>query len=499
MSVTLDIFSIATVPSNYSWDRGTPTIEYDTINTDVNSCSSINEFGELQYIGYAPYMFVTLSSDTGMVNPYNIAIKRSVNFGDYYNSELNISTSAKPSADTFCHTFMMPGTYSIEYEHTEYIETTLEAYSKPEGCLQRYCVQWYWGNLKNEGGNNSWRNDFTWKNTRNTFRYEKKWRFEPCEEDFGFNTRLYIQPTEEKQKNLIAWQWYNFVSDPEMYNPYNSPVTWLSAGFQQPEEITWAQSVGPAYNLRLPGKVAWKWNKITNDSSVSFAKNFTWDYTKSSSPGNTTWDYIRDNCYYSANPALSTVTYKTARKAFIKILEIPPTAYLRVFQPEHRTSPLTVRLSPRDIISGSFPIEKIVWDLGDGSPLLVQRRWANDYDLPFYHVSALRRTSDGIEKVTRLSLEERQLLNEDYSDPRNYDIIHTYVRSPETGFCFYPSLTAYASSTDTFDCASGVVGPIKYSDSANLDVKIFQTELTDNGKVILGQVNNHVAVWRADK
>jgi hypothetical protein len=141
-------------------------------------------------------------------------------------------------------------------------------------------------------------------------------------------------------------------------------------------------------------------------------------------------------------------------------------------------SPVTVKLTPRFTKCGSFPIEKIVWDLGDGSPLLEQRRWAPTIKAPFYYSGAIE---------------------EDADDPRNYDVIHTYNKTPESLFCFYPSMTAYASSTNTSDSVAVTIGPLSLVLFDPSQFKVLQNEFTDNKKILLGQIENNTAVWQADK
>lgn len=286
---------------------------------------------------------------------------------------------------------------------------------------------------------------------------------------------MYIQPVDEEDRVPLSWQWYNFLC--ESTNPHNTPTKWSASSFQQPEQLTWAGSSGPCLNLGQTEQTTWRWNNITL-SAGQFNTNVTWDETSCSSPQNATWNHIAENCTGSSAPLLSSGTQTIIKEALIRVLEIPPIAYLEVEQPSDRTSPLTVRLSPKSVVCGSFPIEKIVWDLGDGSPLLIQRRWSNTLEEPFVYSGAL---------------------SEDYQDPRNYDVIHTYTKTPQTGFSFYPSITAYTSSTNSSDCASVMVGPLKLPTTTGSNFKLLQNELSEHGKVLIGQIDDNVAVWRSDK
>lgn len=479
MSYTFDIFSIKTVPSDYSWDKGTPAQAggFTELVTDLSACelSSTNQLGTT-YVGYAPFVSVTLSSDPGDVSRSLLALKRTANFGDYYNSDSNMVIKTSLFNDLFCHVYVMPGLYTITLERTEYAEATSDPFG---ACLQRHCINWSWKSLSN------CTEDFsvTWRSTRRGNLYEKRWKFEPCEQGQTSINGVYIQKTDAPQeKGPLSWQWYNYKCASD--DPRNTPTVWLSSGFQQPDQMNWIDTSGPCVNLGQNSLALWKWNNITIIEGQNTA-NITWDETKSSEPGTTTWDFARDNCTGTIAPLLSTSTRVITKEAYIRVLEIPPTAYLRAIQPENKSSPMTVRLSPRDTICGSFPIEKIVWDLGDGSPLLTQRRWSNTVESPFVYAGIVDTTDS-----------ESLPLSADYQDPRNYDVIHTYTKTADSGFCFYPSITAYASSTNSFDCAAAMVGPLKMANTSGSNFRLLQNELTDHGKILIGQIDNNVAVWR---
>ena len=474
MSSTFDIFSIKSVPSTYSWDKGTPTLDFDEFNTELSACSAVStNDGGIEYVGYAPFVFVSLSSEPGQTSDSLLVLKRTADFGDFYNSDSNFVTYPTLSNELFCHTYIMPGLYTIRFERTEYIEVAAEAFSAFGACLQKHCIDWSWKTLANCTPELS----VTWSSTLSGNSYEKKWKFESCEAEWASNNGLYIQKVGEEERVPLSWQWYNFLC--ESTNPHNTPTQWLSSGFQQSGQLTWSESSGPCINLGQTEQTTWRWNNITCSLTAGqFTTSVTWDETRSIEPGNTTWDHIANNCTGSTAPSLSAGTQTTIKEALIRVLEIPPTAYLDVTQPSSRTSPLTVRLSPKSTVCGSFPIERIVWDLGDGSPLITQRRWSNTLEEPFVYSGALP---------------------EDYQDPRNYDIVHTYIKTPESGYCFYPSITAYTSSTNTSDCASVMVGPLKLPVTTGGNFKLLQNELSEHGKVLIGQVDDNVAVWRTDK
>ncbi len=475
MSATFDIFSVKSVPSTYSWDKGTPNVAYQEFVTDLTACSTINENGDVEYVGYAPFMFVSLSSSPGQVSNSFLSLRRRANFGDYYNSSSNIVTMPTLSNELFCHCYIMPGLYSVKLERTEYIQAKVKPLTLYGDCLQKHCIDWSWKTLATRSS------EFfvTWSSTLSGNPYEKKWKFEACEASWANNNAVYDQTTENQEKHPLSWQWYNFLCDPKIKNPNNTTTKWLSSGFQQPEQLTWLESTGPCIDLGYGPKFSLVWDRVTcAETEDQYTTSLTWDQTKLNEPNNLTWDTAQETCGDTETYTVSSQVQTIVKEAFIRVLEIPPTAYLKVFQPEDRLSPLTVTLSPRNIVCGSFPIEKIVWDLGDGSPLLTQRRWSNTLEKPFVYSGALP---------------------DDYEDPRNYDVVHTYVKTPESGFSFYPSLTAYASSTGTTDCAAAIVGPLKLASTNGSNFKLLQNELTDYGKVLIGQVDSNVGVWRADK
>lgn len=419
-NVTFDFFSIKTVPPDYSWDDGTPYVEfpYERLITDASLLSGTDS----TYIGYAPFAYISLSSSV-VPSPSSVAIQRVVDFGDYYNTESNITTSPTLSNEVYCHTYIMPGLYTIKFTKHEYVITLVEEYSD-----------------------------------------------------------LYIQPQQQAMQQLpFNWQWYNFLcSSPT--NPRNNPITWEQSGFQDSNQLIWSGVSGPCldFNSYNTASVDWLWNSISCDLNANpLARTLTWDETKSSSTFNKTWDEAGgDNCNQPSLALSAQEVVTITKEMMLRVIEIPPVAYLSAMDitPE-KLSPLTVRLTPRFVKTGSFPIEKIVWDLGDGSPLLTQRRWSPDSVSPFVFSN---------------------VFNLDWQDPRNFDIIYTYRKLPDSGFSYYPSITAYSSSTGTSDCASTIVGPLKLTAFDGATITLLQNELTDNGKVIVGETNDGVAVWKID-
>jgi hypothetical protein len=484
-NVTFDFLNIVSVPADYSWDEGTPLVEYPNSNliTDVVSSIDVNMQPDADYVGYAPFVSFSLSSFAGTPSPSSVAVQRLVDFGDYYNSDSNYVMNPTLSNAVFCHNYIMPGVYTITLTKTEYvINSTSSALFEPYSCMERYCdqgIQWTWNKTDCEYSSDP---KITWNSTLSNQTWEKRWIDRPeetCNASWAAVNGIYVETGDQfNSRYPLSWQWYNFLS--QSPNKHNTPTTWEQTGFQQSDQLSWSETSGPCYNFNSL-EVNWNWNNITCDLSANpFGTILTWDELQCIQPQATSWDDIKRTCGTSTN----TITTLSASKNVIthtralRVIEIPPTAYLDVTDlTPNKTSPLTVRLSPRIIKSGSFPIEKIVWNLGDGSPLLIQRRWDPTQESPFVFSNTY---------------------NLDWKDPRNYDIVHTYRKTNESGFSFYPSLTAYASSTGTLDCAAAMVGPLKLESTSEFNLSILQNELTDHGKVIIGEVGNTAAAWRMD-
>jgi hypothetical protein len=476
MNSTVEFYSFKTVLPDYSWDYGTPLVEYNTFLTNTQNfiAPSNNDLGR-EYVGYAPFFSVTLSSAAGSVALSSAAMRRDIDFGDYYNQETNNAFTASLSNVLFCHNYVMPGLYTIRFKQMEwvYIQT---ATSGIYDCLDRYCINWTWAQANCLIGGFP----ITWQSTLTGEEYEKIWRFEGCDADWASRAGLYIQPVEQRERFPLSWQWYNFFCQ-SINNPKNTPVTWAQATFQGPEELTWSGTSGPCLEISTNNTI-WRWDNIKCDTqSNPLVDPITWDETKCSEPGSKTWSQVALACEEIA-PTLSAGVREVIKEATIRVLEIPPKVYLHAVDlpdPEELRSPLTVRLTPRYIKCGSFPIEKIVWDLGDGSPLITQRRWANISEKPFAYNS---------------------VFNLDYEDPRNFDIIHTYNKDLQTVYAFYPSITAYASSTGTTDCAATVIGPIQVDSTKVVAPKLtlLQNELVKDKVVLLGDIDNTIAAWNVD-
>jgi hypothetical protein len=169
---------------------------------------------------------------------------------------------------------------------------------------------------------------------------------------------------------------------------------------------------------------------------------------------------------------VSDITTQTNLQTFlIEVKEILPTAKVCILSsPTHGTAPLSAHITARYSVPGSFPFEKIVWDLGDETPLLtVSRHTAPD---PQYF------TYTGI-------------FPNDVNDPRNYDVIHNYIRSANSYHMYFPSITAHSCNTDSRNSSSTVLGPINPQVPKTVNVVNTGSAITKPVSRLLGARNKN--------
>jgi hypothetical protein len=313
-----------------------------------------------------------------------------------------------PCSNNVEHVYVMPGTYNVTITHTRY-ETPIIFDPSLRHCQGLYNYQWYWDNLM-PGLAQSVKWDDLLPGTKLT----KIWGDESACFD----------------KYCSFWSWANLASGGA--NPYT-------------------------------------WDDTSKLNSGNYPKK--WDGNE----GNTT---ICKDTTATVTQVIS--SFSTTLIGKIQVIELPPTASLAVVNPLNNTlvattygiSPLTVQLTPRTIVAGSFPIDRIDWDLGDGSELLTITRYT---------------TADA-----SIFKPNNQFIN-DPLDPRNYDVVYTYKRNKNQHWLFYPSLTAYASSTGTHDTASIEIGPINLQSFKDTDVKVVKVRNTPSGNIYTLDVNGNIA------
>lgn len=160
--------------------------------------------------------------------------------------------------------------------------------------------------------------------------------------------------------------------------------------------------------------------------------------------------------------AIDKVQQTTIKTAVIEVKEIMPEAGMSCeTQPQYGSSPLTVQLSPRHCKPGSFPIDRIDWDFGDGTPIKTITRYA---------------PPSGDDIINN------DLFQADSLDVRRYDVLHTYYRNKDEYPMFYPALTCYSASTNSYDSCCLTIGPVKLPDSPT-NIHLVKTRNTLKGNI----------------
>ena len=215
--------------------------------------------------------------------------------------------------------------------------------------------------------------------------------------------------------------------------------------------------------------ISWSWTNLESES-----ENFlTWKEISNNGPKTVTWRETKisdDECgstYGTSQTLLST--------HIIEVKEILPVAILKcsVVTPSG-VSPYTVELSPTATVCGSFPIDRIVWDFGDGTGLKTVSRYGTPE-----------------EEFVRVNKFET-----DFYDPRNYKAVHTYRN--EGVYMFYPSITAYSMNTNSYDVSRVVVGPV-VTPSVSSDIKLVKVRNNKSRNVYGVQIGNNFTVIATNK
>jgi len=143
----------------------------------------------------------------------------------------------------------------------------------------------------------------------------------------------------------------------------------------------------------------------------------------------------------SNTPLLKPINITTTKFEVVVVEEIGPQSRIHsIARPVHGESPLTLEFTPKHCIPGSFPLERIDWDFGDGSPVkTITRQTVFSADPLIFFTDTV---------------------NWDALDVRNYDVRHIYHRTSYEKEMFYPSLTCYSTNTYSSDACSTTIGPI---------------------------------------
>lgn len=256
---------------------------------------------------------------------------------------------------------------------------------------------------------------------------------------FKLNTIQSINTEACKDRNGIYWNWSSVLSSSDI----SQNITWDQTKSSASKPKTWIS------NVKCLGKYCtyWYWNNLQADS----VNHLTWRNISSLGGKTSTWNdikHVSEGCKGTdETQAVYTLQVSNASLPnMITLFDIKPVAFLECKTVSYGENPLTVQITPSSSLCGSFPIEKIVWDFGDGS----EEKIVSRYDVPesiFTYTSAI---------------------SSDIYDPRNYDLVHTYRISSAN--VFYPSIRVYGMNSVYYDTAKTVVGPITYPSISSINL-----------------------------
>ena len=159
MNSTLEIIAFNTVSEEYSWDNGLP------LQNNLEPLSSHFNDDIRQFSGNAPFVSVLLSS-TNTYRTSSVGVRRTIDFGDRYNTNTNVQFSTLTGRVHFSHAYIMPGTYTITFKEEEYVIAKNPAKFPPASYFHSSNTDaekntilvpayWHWENYKAELGSDS--------------------------------------------------------------------------------------------------------------------------------------------------------------------------------------------------------------------------------------------------------------------------------------------------------------------------------------------------------
>lgn len=268
-----------------------------------------------------------------------------------------------------------------------------------------------------------------------------------------------------KSKYDFRWFWDNMVS------VSGDSLTWDETGCTAKYSKWWDNEVA------CFAKYCKFWNWFDLRSAQNEGINpVTWEETYQGNDFEKKWEFEANSTLCDSGKEATFIdTLVASEQTYtitntVEVLEIKPQAFLYSYtHPVTGVAPFAVHLTPKFTIPGSFAIERIDWDFGDGSS--VQTVWR--HQPPTSTLFTLTST-----------------FSADPKDPRNYDAIYTYKRALNTYPVFYPSITAYSGSTNSHDACSIVIGPVSLS-SVSSKLHILKTKALDNSNFYALQVDRN--------
>jgi hypothetical protein len=217
--------------------------------------------------------------------------------------------------------------------------------------------------------------------------------------------------------------------------------------------------------------LAWTWMTLTPNTTQLGAVR--WNETQTEGNFEKRWQFQPNDEECDADAAYLPFSTSTTKTFMVEVIEKPPVAGMHsVTQPVTGNAPLTLEFTSKACQTGSFPIDRIDWDFGDGSPVMSITR----YTTP---------TDKNVKKAVPTPFPN------DPVDVRNYNVTHTYNFVKRTYPVFYPSLTCYSANTNTYDTCSLVVGPLTVSYEPS-SIKIVKNRNTTQGNIYALEVDDNI-------
>ena len=370
----------------------------------------IPAYSTISYIsGYAPGLYVLMANTTRSESGFTAfdLYNYSWDFGDYYNQNSNTFSLSCPSITE--HLYIMPGIYTVSL-NVKAARTKGSIVIGDELCRGKFDIRWNWAVM--ECGSTE----------------EKRWDETTCE---------YLPSV-----SLSRWtpKWWD--DEGKCFQKYCKFWSWRDLSDQ----------AGRANPLR--------WTETGTDDV--FEKRWMFENNETQCVTNDDFQYLNTE---------EVVDQTKIRIGIVEVKELMPKAGMRCTpQPPTGESPYTVVLSPFGSIPGSFPIDRIDWHLGDGTPIKTITRYSSPTGTEFVHTNTYK---------------------DDPNDVRNYNLIHTYHRTRDTYAVFYPSITCYSANTNSWDACSTTVGPIYYP-LANNSVSLIKVRNTLKGNLYTFDAENHI-------
>jgi len=219
----------------------------------------------------------------------------------------------------------------------------------------------------------------------------------------------------------------------------------------------------------------WSWYE---NSSIG-ANPVEWLQTKTFNSFEKQWQYeINDTpCAVRNAEFLDTLQTSSNTKIITNIVHVKekmPIAFMEQVTSLTSTNlrKIEVSFSPFKTVTGSFPIDRIDWDFGDGSPILTLTRYTAEVNDFVYRNNAY---------------------NFDVNDVRNYNVKHTY-NITNLYPLFYPSLTCYSASSNSYSSCSLRVGPLIHP-STPLPIVLLKSRNTEKGNLHTLFINNNITFF----